>query len=78
MSKMRQCSFITDENRNAIFEKFWKTMSLERKKMYVVSLVEKSRSGPKNDWWTKPERLYFQISLMEKQHWSSGMQKHVF
>ena len=42
MSKMRQCSLITDENRNAIFEKFWKTMSWEEKKMYVVSLVEKA------------------------------------
>ena len=29
MSKMRLCSLITDENRNAIFEKFWKTMSWE-------------------------------------------------
>ena len=42
MSKMRQCSLITDENRNAIFEKFWKTMSWEEKKMYVVSIVEKA------------------------------------
>ena len=39
---MRQCTLITDENRNAIFEKFWKTMSWEEKKMYVVSLVEKA------------------------------------
>ena len=26
-SKMRQCSLITEENRNAVFEKFWKAMS---------------------------------------------------
>ena len=42
MSKMRQCSIITEDNRNAVFEKFWKTMSCEEKKMYMVGLVEKT------------------------------------
>ena len=75
MSKMRQCSFITDENRNAIFKKFWKTMSWEEKKMYVVSLVEKAEVAQRKTGG--PSRRGFSFRY-QKQHLSSGMQKHVF
>ena len=52
-SKMRQCTLITEDNRSAVFEKFWKEMTWNEKKMYVVSLVEKNSSGPKNNRWSE-------------------------
>ena len=42
-SKNRQCTLITEDNRSAVFEKFWKEMTWNEKKMYVVSLVEKTQ-----------------------------------
>ena len=35
---MRQCSLITEDNRSAVF---WKEMTWNERKVYVVSLVEK-------------------------------------
>ena len=66
MSKMRQCSLITDENRNAIFEKFWKTMSWEEKKMYVVSLVEKAETAQRTTGGPSQRGFSFRYHLWNK------------
>ena len=50
-------------------------MSWEEKKMYVVSLVEKAEVAQRKTGG--PSRRGFSFRY-QKQHLSSGMQKHVF
>lgn len=39
-SKVRACSEINEEDRKNLFDNFWKTMSWDQRKIYVVSLVD--------------------------------------
>uniref|UniRef100_A0A1B6K9A6 Uncharacterized protein n=1 Tax=Graphocephala atropunctata TaxID=36148 RepID=A0A1B6K9A6_9HEMI len=41
-SKFRACPMISDDDRQSIFNGFWKTMTWDQRRVYIVSLVEKA------------------------------------
>ncbi|XP_039297607.1 uncharacterized protein LOC120354469 isoform X2 [Nilaparvata lugens] len=62
-SKLRACNTITEDERLKIFNGFWKKMSWDQRKVYVVSLLEKvdvsrRRSQSENSRWSETLKIF--------------------